>query len=250
MQVLAVIPARYGSTRFPGKPLVELGGKTILQRAWERARAMDCLDQVVVATDDQRIFEHAEEMGARVQMTADTHRSGTDRIAEVAQDWPDYHLVINIQGDEPFVREDQVEALVRILQRTDAEIATLARQLAQEEDLFNSNVVKVVFNRRNEAMYFSRSTIPYIRDLNKKEWFAEQCFYQHLGMYAFRRDVLLEVTALLPSRYEQLESLEQLRWLDYGKRIQVALTDQPGIGIDTPDDLERAEAYLKAHGTS
>jgi 3-deoxy-manno-octulosonate cytidylyltransferase (CMP-KDO synthetase) len=250
MQVLAVIPARYGSTRFPGKPLVQLGGKTIIQRVWERARAMDCLDQVVIATDDQRIYDHAQEVGAEVQMTADTHRSGTDRIAEVAQDWPDYELVINIQGDEPFVREDQVEALVRVLQRTDAEIATLARQLAQEEDLFNPNVVKVVFNRRNEAMYFSRSTIPYIRDLDKKEWFAEQCFYQHLGMYAFRRDVLLEVTALLPSRYEQLESLEQLRWLDYGKRIQVALTDQPGIGIDTPADLERAEAYLKEHGTS
>jgi 3-deoxy-manno-octulosonate cytidylyltransferase (CMP-KDO synthetase) len=250
MQVLAVIPARYGSTRFPGKPLVKLGGKTIIQRVWERARAMDCLGQVVVATDDQRIYEHAQDLGAQVQMTAETHRSGTDRIAEVAQHWPDCATVINIQGDEPFVRDDQVEALVRVMQRTDAEIATLARQLAQKEDLFNPNVVKVVFNRRNEAMYFSRSTIPYIRDLDKKEWFAEQCFYQHLGMYAFRRDVLLEVTALLPSRYEQLESLEQLRWLEYGKRIQVALTDQPGIGIDTPADLERAEAYLRAHGTS
>jgi len=248
MKAIALIPARYASTRLPGKPLLDLNGKTILQRVYERVASVASLSAVAVATDDQRILDHVQGFGGTAYLTADTHRSGTDRVAEVANHLPDFDIVVNVQGDEPFVTQKQIGALINTIKEEKADIATLAHQLTDNERLFDPNVVKVVFNRQGNAMYFSRSPIPYVRDRDKKEWIDEQSFFQHLGMYAFRREVLLEVTALLPSRYEQLESLEQLRWLDYGKHIQVVLTKEKGMGIDTPNDLERAKQYLKQYG--
>lgn len=247
MNVIAIIPARYASSRLPGKPLLELGGKTIIQRVYEQVAAVPALDAVAVATDDERIVQHVQDFGGQAYLTSTTHRSGTDRIAEVANQLPDFDVVVNVQGDEPFVTRGQINALIDAVGEGRAEIATLAHLLKDHERLFDPNVVKVVFNRRGQAMYFSRSVIPYVRDHDKKEWIDEQSFFQHLGMYAFRREVLLEVTSLLPSRYEQLESLEQLRWLDYGKHIQVVLTEEKGMGIDTPADLERAKKYIKRY---
>lgn len=245
MKAIAIIPARYASTRLPGKPLLDLNGKTIIQRVYERIAAAKAIAAVAVATDDQRIMEHVHGFGGDAYLTADTHRSGTDRIAEVANTLPeDFDVIVNVQGDEPFVTTRQIEILVQAIGEGKSDIATLAHPLTDSERLFDPNVVKVVFNRQGNAMYFSRSVIPYVRDEDKKEWIGEQSFFQHLGMYAFRRDVLLEVTALLPSRYEQLESLEQLRWLDYGKQIKVVLTQEKSMGIDTPNDLERAKKYL------
>ena len=247
MKAIAIIPARYASTRLPGKPLLDLHGKTILQRVYERVAAVDALAQLAVATDDQRIMDHVRDFGGQAYLTADTHRSGTDRIAEVANMLPEFDVVVNIQGDEPFVSTGQIAALLRAVGEKKTDIATLAHPLQDSERLFDPNVVKVVFNRQGNAMYFSRSVIPHVRDRNKNEWISEQSFFQHLGMYAFKREVLLEVTALLPSRYEQLEALEQLRWLDYGKQIKVVLTEENGMGIDTPADLERAKKYFEQY---
>ncbi|NRB63564.1 MAG: 3-deoxy-manno-octulosonate cytidylyltransferase [Saprospiraceae bacterium] len=248
MKILAVIPARYGSTRFPGKPLIELEGKTIIQRVWERAASIPELDKLLVATDDSRIADHVESFGGEVVMTSADHRSGTDRIAEVAKQYPTFGGVVNIQGDEPFVKKDQLQLLIATLMTEGTEIATLARPLTEQLDIFNPNVVKVVLNNKGNALYFSRATIPYIRDSDPSSWADLGHHLQHIGLYAFRRSVLMDVTNLPPSVSETLESLEQLRWLDAGKVIKVATTNAPGIGIDTPEDLAFAEQYIRTHG--
>lgn len=244
---IVLIPARYGSSRLEGKPLLTIGGKSIIQRVYEQALAAEEADAVAVATDDQRIFDHVQNFGGQVYLTAASHRSGTDRIAEVVQSRSEYSVVVNLQGDEPFTAPQQIDQLIRAIRQQGAEIATLARLIVQQSDIFDPHVVKVVFDRRGEALYFSRSPIPYLRDRDKNAWLDEQCFYQHLGMYAFQREILLDMTSRLPSRYEQLESLEQLRWLDYGVPIRILLTDYQGIGIDTPEDLAKARKYLLDH---
>lgn len=246
MKTLGIIPARYASTRFPGKPLVDLNGKSLIQRVYERVRAAPVLDEVVIATDDQRIFDHVLGFGGKVQMTSEDHQSGTDRCAEIAQLFPDYQIVLNIQGDEPFLDYEQLEKVARPLIRGLAQIATLAMPIQEETDLFNPNVVKVVFNAQKLAMYFSRSTIPYLRNYPPAEWLAQAVHFRHIGLYGFLRSTLLEIAPLPMAELEKGEALEQLRWLYHGKSIYVELTNQAIIGVDTPEDLEKAKIFLQS----
>lgn len=246
MKTLGIIPARYASTRFPGKPLVDLNGKSLIQRVYERVVAAPALDEVVVATDDQRIFDHVLGFGGKVQMTQEDHQSGTDRCAEIAQIFPEYEVVLNIQGDEPFLDYEQLEKVASPLIRGLAQIATLAMPIQEESDLFNPNVVKVVFNAQKLAMYFSRSTIPYLRNYPQAEWLTQGVHFRHIGLYGFLRSTLLEIAPLPMAELEKGEALEQLRWLYHGKSIYVELTNQAIIGVDTPEDLEKAKIFLQS----
>ncbi|HOY19873.1 MAG TPA: 3-deoxy-manno-octulosonate cytidylyltransferase [Haliscomenobacter sp.] len=244
MKTLGIIPARYASTRFPGKPLADLNGKSLIQRVYERVAAAPALDDVMVATDDQRIYDHVLSFGGKVQMTSAEHQSGTDRCAEIARNFPDFEVVLNVQGDEPFLAYEQIERVANPLRRGLAQIATLAMPIADPEDLFNPNVVKVVFNAQKLAMYFSRSTIPHLRGLPEADWLAQGCHYRHIGLYGYLRSTLLEIAPLPLADLERFEALEQLRWLYHGKSVYVELTDQAIIGVDTPEDLEKARTFL------
>jgi 3-deoxy-manno-octulosonate cytidylyltransferase (CMP-KDO synthetase) len=239
MKTLGIIPARYASTRFSGKPLVFIQGKTMIQRVYEQAMQANSLQKVVVATDDLRIFEAVKKFGGEVVMTAPTHQSGTDRCAEVLQTYPDFDFVVNIQGDEPFIQPEQINKTVAILHQKKVNIATLAKKITENTLLHNPNVVKVVFDKKYKALYFSRHAIPFVRGAEEKDWLVQQDFYKHIGLYAFRAKTLRQLAKLSPSNLEQSESLEQLRWLENGFRIGVALTDLETIGIDTPEDLEK-----------
>ena len=249
MTTLAIIPARYASTRFPGKPLALLCGKPVIQWVWERVSAVGAVTEAVVATDDRRILEAVESIGGRAMMTSDQHRSGTDRCGEVlkaleAEDRR-YDVVVNVQGDEPFVEARQLETLLENFASPETEIASLMTPIKDWEELQSPNNVKVVCNLRHEALYFSRQPIPHLRGADQKEWPARQTYYKHVGIYAFRAEVLKRVVALPPSALEGSESLEQLRWLDNGYRIRMSVTDHTNIGIDTPEDLALAERKLK-----
>lgn len=245
MKTVGIIPARFASTRFPGKPLAEIGGKTVVQRVYEQASRARRLDEVIVATDDERIFQHVESFGGQVMMTRPEHQSGTDRCAEVAWRIDEADAIINIQGDEPFIAPEQIDLVAEPLaRRQEVQISTLARRISMEEELHNPNIVKVVFNRQQMALYFSRSTIPYLRGVPVEQWLSAGVFYKHIGLYGFRREVLMDVTRMEQSRYEQLESLEQLRWLEAGINIFVNITETETIGIDTPEDLERARGLF------
>ena len=251
MKFLAIIPARYASTRFPGKPLAVLGGKPVIRRVYEQVA--DAMDDAVVATDDERIFEAVRAFGGRVEMTSPNHRSGTDRCREAfdricAREGASYDVVVNVQGDEPFIRPEQLRAIMRCFDVPGTDIATLVRPFAESDGLAaleNPNSPKVVLDGESRAIYFSRSVIPYLRGVERSEWLAKHTFYKHIGMYAFRTKVLAEVTALPPSSLEKAESLEQLRWLENGYRIGVGISDVETIGIDTPEDLAAAEEFLK-----
>ena len=247
MRVLAIIPARYASTRFPAKPLALLGDKPIVQRVYEQVAKV--VERVVVATDDERIYDTVAGFGGEVVMTSPNHKSGTDRCAEAYEKLGcEADIVINVQGDEPFVAPEQIEALVGCLDSEDVDIATLVKPFSAEESievLENPNSPKVVINRENEALYFSRSVVPYLRGVERSEWLKHHTFYKHIGIYAFRAKVLNEVTSLEQTPLEKAESLEQLRWLESGYKIKVGITDIETIGIDTPEDLERAELFLK-----
>ena len=245
MKTVAIIPARYASTRFPGKPLALLDGKPVVQWVYERAAQAAAVDEAIVATDDKRIVEAVRAFGGRAHMTSPEHRSGTDRCAEVAGSLPGGTLVVNLQGDEPFVAAGQLRQILEPLKAGRADISTLAIRIQQQELLFDSNIVKVVIGRAGQALYFSRSAIPYLRGVPPEQWNTTGVFYKHLGMYAFRREQLLELAALPPGRYEQAESLEQLRWLEAGLSIAVAETAKETIGIDCPEDLQRAERFLQ-----
>lgn len=246
LKYLGIIPARYASTRFPGKPLVELAGKPVVQWVYEKASAV--LDEVIVATDDERIVACVEDFGGKAVMTSVNHRSGTDRCFEALQKISSrFDVVVNIQGDEPFITTQQVLSLMADFRDAKTDIATLARQILPEdgiEYLQNPNHVKLVVNQKNEAMYFSRSVIPFLRDVPVSDWLNHHSFYKHLGVYAYRAHVLQEITSLAPSALEKSESLEQLRWLENGYCIRVGFTDQETIGIDTPEDLLKAENYI------
>ena len=252
MKYIAVIPARYASTRFPGKPLAVLGGKTVIQRVYEQA--VSVLPEAYVATDDERIFEAVEAFGGRAVMTRADHKSGTDRIEEAVEKieesgvWKEEGenlVVINIQGDEPFIQPSQIETLMHLFDDPETQIGTLGKRFETIEAVRNPNSPKIVADRRGFALYFSRSVIPYIRGKEADDWLNHYPFLKHLGIYAYRREVLSEVTRLPQSALEKAESLEQLRWLENGYRIRVGLTDVETVGIDTPEDLERAEAFLK-----
>jgi 3-deoxy-manno-octulosonate cytidylyltransferase (CMP-KDO synthetase) len=245
MNFIGIIPARFQSTRFPGKPLAILGGKPIIQWVYENAKK--ALDQVYVATDDERIYQAVEAFGGKAVYTAANHQSGTDRCAEAAQKISEklnFDVVINIQGDEPFIRPEQIEGLKACFHTPETEIATLIKPIANSAEITNINRPKVVINKLQEAMYFSRSAIPFVRDYKAEEWIDRNKFYSHVGMYAYRFDVLLELTKLPLGILEKAESLEQLRWLENGYRIKTAETVFENIGIDTPEDLENARQFL------
>ena len=252
MKFIAVIPARYASTRFPGKPLAVLGGKTVIQRVYEQA--VSVLPEAYVATDDKRIFKCVEDFGGRAVMTRADHKSGTDRIEEAVEkieeqgarsEKKDDLVVINIQGDEPFIQPSQIETLMHLFDDPETQIGTLGKRFDTIEAVRNPNSPKIVTDRRGFALYFSRSVIPFIRGVEADEWMPHYPFLKHLGVYAYRREVLAEVTRLPQSALEKAESLEQLRGLENGYRIRVGLTDMETVGIDTPEDLARAEAFLK-----
>lgn len=248
MKVIAIIPARYASTRFPGKPLAMLGGKTVIQRVWEQVSRV--IDDVAVATDDRRIADAVEAFGGRAVMTSPDHRSGTDRCYEACcKIGGEYDVVVNVQGDEPFIAPSQIRALAACFDDERTDIATLVKPFAPSdgiEALENPNSPKVVLDSESRAVYFSRSVIPYLRGVERGEWLARHTFYKHIGMYAFRREVLREVTSLPQSSLEKAESLEQLRWIENGYKIGVGITDVETVGIDTPEDLVRAEEFLRA----
>ncbi|MEH0155643.1 3-deoxy-manno-octulosonate cytidylyltransferase [Limibacter armeniacum] len=239
--ILGIIPARYASTRFPAKPLADIKGKSMIQRCYEQVSKAQSIDKVVVATDHQEIYDHVQSFGGNVVMTSTDHPSGTDRCFEALQLQEEtYQYVINIQGDEPFIDPSQIDELAALLQSGETEIATLGIKIKEAEKLFDPNTVKLIKNSEADAIYFSRQAIPFLRDFPQDEWLAQHDFYKHLGMYAYRSDVLEKITQLKPSTLEQLEKLEQLRWLENGYKIKVSITDKESIGIDTPEDLEKA----------
>lgn len=248
LKYIAIIPARYASTRFPGKPLAMLGGKPVIQRVWEQVSSV--VDAAVVATDDERIAQAVESFGGRAIMTSPNHKSGTDRCWEAYQkQGEEFDVVINVQGDEPFIAHSQLRAIMACFEDENTDIATLVKPFAEEDGLSaleNPNSPKVILDNDSCAVYFSRSVIPYLRGVEREDWLKHHTFYKHIGMYAFRRDVLGEVTALPQSTLEKAESLEQLRWLENGYKIGVGISDVETVGIDTPEDLERAEEFLKA----
>ena len=238
MKSLAIIPARFASTRFPGKPLADIQGKPMIQHVYERTQQAKLVEQVIVATDDERIKSAVLNFGGSVEMTALTHQSGTDRCAEVAEKYSDFDFIINVQGDEPFIRSAQIDRVIEpLLSQTQTQISTLAKKIENREQLLNPNVVKVVFNQQHQALYFSRNAVPYLRDVPVGNWLQVADFYKHLGIYAFRREVLLTIAKLAPSRLEALEKLEQLRWLEHDFSIKIVETQWESYGIDHPADL-------------
>ena len=245
MKFIGIIPARYASTRFPGKPLAMLGGKTVIQRVYEQVSCV--LDEAYVATDDERIREAVERFGGVAVMTSPNHKSGTDRIEEAATRLnTDADVIINVQGDEPFIQRSQLETVKQLFSDPRTQIATLGKPFESMEAVCNPNSPKIVCDVDGYALYFSRSVIPYIRGKEQAQWLQSFPFLKHIGLYAYRRDVLHAITQLPQSALELAESLEQLRWLQNGYRIRVGLTDVETVGIDTPDDLQRAEEFLKS----
>ncbi|MBQ8128305.1 MAG: 3-deoxy-manno-octulosonate cytidylyltransferase [Prevotella sp.] len=245
MKFIGIIPARYASTRFPGKPLAMLGGRTVIQRVYEQVSG--ALGEAYVATDDERILRAVRQFGGRAVMTRADHRSGTDRIEEAAEQLQtDADVIINVQGDEPFVQRSQLETVKSLFADPEAQICTLGKPFESMEAVMNPNSPKIVCDVRGYALYFSRSPIPYVRGREQQEWLQAFPYLKHIGLYAYRREVLREITRLPQSPLELAESLEQLRWLQHGYRIRVGLTDVETVGIDTPADLSRAEALLGA----
>jgi 3-deoxy-manno-octulosonate cytidylyltransferase (CMP-KDO synthetase) len=247
MTVLGIIPARFGSTRFPGKPLVAIDGKSMIQRVYDQALKAKALTKVIVATDDDRIFNHVQEFGGSVVMTGKDHQSGTDRCAEVVQTMTDkYDVAINIQGDEPFIFPEQIDTLAKCFSSDQVQIATLVKKINDVATLENTNIPKVVFNKQNQALYFSRAAIPFNRNfMGSSVWLKEYNYFKHIGIYGFRTKILKELSLLPVSGLEQTESLEQLRWLENGYSIHVAVTEFESIAIDSPSDLDRLKEYYK-----
>ncbi|MFP4366710.1 MAG: 3-deoxy-manno-octulosonate cytidylyltransferase [Bacteroidales bacterium] len=242
MNLLGIIPARFGSTRFPGKPLAEIKGKPMIQRTWEQAKK--AIDDVVIATDDERIEKAVIKFGGKVFMTSSAHQSGTDRCAEVAEIISSgtekvYDVIINIQGDEPFIHPQQISLLAGCFREEEVKIATLIKKITTPADIFNSNIPKVIFNKLGYALYFSRSPIPYVRGAEKKDWIRAYTYFRHLGMYAYRTGTLKEITQLEPAPLEMAESLEQNRWLENGYSIKLKETMMETISVDTPEDLDK-----------
>ena len=244
MKFIGLIPARYASTRFPGKPLALLAGKPVIQHVYEQAAKV--LDAVYVATDDERIYNKVLEFGGKVVMTSIEHHSGTDRIEEALEKiGGDFDVAINIQGDEPFIAQSQIETLCHCFEDETTQIATLGKPFECIEAVENPNSPKIVVDNRGYAMYFSRSIIPFVRGVERQEWLKKYPFLKHLGIYAYRTEVLKAITRLPQSSLELAESLEQLRWLENGYRIKVGITNVETVGIDTPEDLQRAEDFIR-----
>jgi len=248
LRFAGIIPARYASSRFPGKPLVLIGNKPMIQRVYEQA--CKTLDIVYVATDDKRIYEAVMAFGGNAIMTSPDHMSGTDRCSEAVtrinnETAKKIDIVVNIQGDEPFIRPEQITLLMECFNDETVELATLVREVGPGEDIFNPNQPKVILNSVGDAIYFSRAAIPYVRDAEKSEWSKNHVFYKHPGLYAYKTETLKKITLLSRSSLEIAESLEQNRWIENGYRIRTAVTTWESIGIDTPDDLEKAKKLLE-----
>jgi 3-deoxy-manno-octulosonate cytidylyltransferase (CMP-KDO synthetase) len=244
MKILAIIPARYGSTRFPGKPLIDIKGKSMIQRVYEQA--MQVFDYLYVATDDYRIEKHIKDLGYKVVMTSSSHQSGTDRCAEALniieeKENTTFKIVVNIQGDEPFIMPEQLQKLLTPFNNPLTEIATLIKRIENYNDLIDPNKPKVVINKNGQAIYFSRSIIPYIRNAEQSEWLSNCVFYKHIGLYAYRSDILREITKLDQGILEKAESLEQLRWIENGYIIMTTETQYETISIDTPEDMYKID---------
>jgi 3-deoxy-manno-octulosonate cytidylyltransferase (CMP-KDO synthetase) len=236
---IGIIPARYGSTRFPGKPLAMIKGKSMIQRVFEQAGKSKLLSEILVATDDERIVRHVDGFGGMAMMTSPDHKNGTERCAEVINhmDNINYDVVVNIQGDEPFLNPDQIDGLISCFQDPEVQIATLATKIETTSELADTSSVKVVIDNQGNAIYFSRSIIPFIRDEKTSNWVNSYPFYKHIGIYAFRTETLIEITRLAPTPLELAESLEQLRWMTNGYKIHVKVVTTKSVGIDKPDDL-------------
>ena len=247
MEFIAIIPSRYASTRFPGKPLADMDGKPMIQRVYEQVKK--AVAEVWVATDDARIFDVVQSFGGNVVMTSPLHRSGTDRCFEAYRKiGKNADVVINVQGDEPFIQPEQIDRLKNCFDSPEVQLATLVKPFRKEEGieaLFNPASPKVVINKNFEALYFSRSVIPYVRDIDQSQWLDYHVFYKHIGIYGYRTDILEEIVSLPQSTLEKAESLEQLRWIENGYRIRVGVTNIETIGIDTPQDMERALQFLE-----
>jgi 3-deoxy-manno-octulosonate cytidylyltransferase (CMP-KDO synthetase) len=245
MATLGIIPARFASTRFPGKPLVDIAGKTMIQRVYEQACSSSSLDKVVIATDDERIITEVQRFGGEFVLTRNDHQSGTDRCAEVAEKLPGFDIIINIQGDEPYIDPIQIDLLSSCFKDPEVKLATLVKEIHDREELFNQNIPKVVLNTLQQAIYFSRHTIPFLRNTDQENWLTAHQFYKHIGIYGYTTTTLLQITRLKPSSLELAESLEQLRWIENGFKIQTRVTALESIAVDTPDDLEK---IIRARG--
>lgn len=246
-QTAIIIPARYGSSRLEGKPLLKACGKPIIQWVWEKAKNCPLVDRVIVATDDDRIFNACKEFGAEVEMTSTEHKSGSDRIAEVARRHPEIGYVINLQGDEPLIEQENIELVIKgVLEDEQADISTLVRLIEDMDEVNNPNLVKCVFDVNNYAMYFSRSKIPFERGANENNSQGRWKFYGHLGIYGFKREALFKMTELPQAPYEMAESLEQLRALQNGMKIKVGIVKNIPVGIDTMEDFEKFKTMVES----
>lgn len=234
MKILGIIPARYGSTRFPGKPLTKIDGKAMVLHVYDRAKSSGLFDELCIATDHDDIYREALNYGAKVRMTQNTHRSGTDRCSEIAMDFPEMDFIVNIQGDEPRIAKKQLEDLVQAFQHPDVKIVTLKKKISENEEKDSPHIVKVVTDLCGNALYFSRSLLPFPRNQNQNIF-----HFKHIGLYGFKRQTLLEIAQLKPTELERIESLEQLRWLEHGYPIRVLETEWESIAIDTPEDLKK-----------
>jgi len=239
MNILGIVPARYASTRFPGKPLVDIAGKSMIQRVYEQSKKSVHLAEVIVATDDERIYKHVHDFGGSAIITSPDHQSGTDRCAEVALKHPQYYVIVNIQGDEPFIDPEQISKLAFCFNNAGTQIATLVKKIQTNEELFNVNSPKVVISKLSEAVYFSRSPLPHIRGQEPENWLQHFSYFKHIGIYGYRADVLQQITKLPVSSLEKAEGLEQLRWIENGYHIKVAETESETFAVDTPEDLEK-----------
>ena len=246
MRVLGIIPSRYGSSRFPGKPLVDLMGKSMIQRVYEQAKKCTAFDTIVVATDDDRIFDHVKSFGGEVVITSTEHESGTVRCGEVLNSFSDYDIVVNIQGDEPLIRPEQLQLLVDLFSDESVEIGTLVKEIKQEADVRNPNRIKVVLDEKGNGIYFSRSPIPHVANTPHSAWLEKNTFFKHIGIYAWRKNTLTSLLNLPACPLEKIESLEQLRWLYYGYKIRTVETTIETPNIDAPEDVEAVLALLKA----
>ena len=239
MRILGIVPARYNSTRFPGKPLADINGKSMVQRVYEQSSLSKKLSKVMVATDDERIANHVRDFGGQLMMTSPQHQSGTDRCAEIIRNdsGSEWDVVINIQGDEPFIHPEQIDLLCSVFESRNASIGTLVKKISSPDELFNHNNVKVILNKRGEAIYFSRSPVPYNRNFPEQEWLKYSTYYKHIGIYGYTSPTLLEIAGLPKTNLEVTESLEQLRWIENGYVIRAEVTSHESIAIDTPEDL-------------
>ncbi len=244
-KIVAIIPARYASVRFAGKPLARIGDRTMIERVWERASSV--FSDVLVATDHRRIYEHVVGFGGKVVMTSDEHKSGTDRVAEAVSLLgfvPD--IVVNVQGDEPFISVDSLRKLVELFEDENCDIASLVQPFSSQDDIYDPNSVKAVLNCEGYALYFSRSAIPYMRNLPKEEWSSAYPFYKHIGLYGYRFDALQKISKMAPSQLELAEGLEQLRWLENSLKIRCAISKDRCYGIDTLEELQNVVKLLES----